>query len=61
VVIGKRNPELGSSEEEQSDNRRPQNEGAVEDSDGDEENRAPEVRKLPVRLLFFCCTFNCND
>jgi hypothetical protein len=48
VVVSKSNAESGSSEEEQTENRKTQDEGDLEDSEGEEENRAPELKKLPV-------------
>jgi hypothetical protein len=56
VVVGKHKSELGSLKEETED-RRHRDEGAVLDSDGDEENRAPELNILPVRLLFLRCIY----
>jgi hypothetical protein len=50
MVVSKSNAESGSSEEEQTENRRSQEEGALEASEGEEENRAPELKKLPVSM-----------
>jgi hypothetical protein len=53
VVVSKSNAESGSSEEEQAENRRSQDEGALEASEGEDENRAPELKKLPVSLRYY--------
>lgn len=48
MAVSKNNAESGSSEEEQTKNCSSKDEGALEDSEGEEENRAPELKKLPV-------------
>jgi hypothetical protein len=50
VVVSKSNTESGSSEEEQTENRRSQEKEAKEASEGEEENRAPELKKMPVSM-----------